>query len=156
MYLVSDALNFLARLEVFDVKDGEILDHQHIMPKSFVDWREKAMAAQAERVRAEEERKAQYEAAIEDNRVRLEEMIRTDNQLMDRYETLERLVPKGGTLARIHRDYGSYRSIWDYVMREDGSLARTRDQDGATVEFETFEQLLDDYQGYRHYGFQIS
>ena len=38
---------------------------------------------------------------------------------MDRYETLERLTPKGGTLAVIRRYYDSYCSEWQYVMKMD-------------------------------------
>ena len=156
MLFISDTLNFLARLEVFDVKDGEILDHKHIMPKSFVDWRERAMAEEQSRIYEEEQRKARAAKAEAERKERWDNIARTDNSLMDRYETLERLTPKGGTLAVIRRYYDSYCSEWQYVMREDGSLIRTRGQDGATVEFESMSDLLDDFGGYRHHGFELS
>ena len=126
------------------------------MPQGFINWR----IRRHEERKAEEARIKEHEAQLAkeeaDRKERQEHVIRTDNQLMDRYETLERLSPKGGVLARISRHYDYYTSEWLYVMREDGSLYRTRDQDGATVEFENIDVLLMDFSGYRHHGFQIS
>ena len=157
MYFVTTFLDTLATARGY-TRDANGVETWSgpLMPKSFVEWRERRFE---ERIAAETERKEREAAAAKaeaERKERWQNIARTDNSLMDRYETLERLTPKGGTLAIIHRYYDSYCSEWQYVMREDGSLIRTRGQDGATVEFESMGDLLSDYSGYRHHGFELS
>ena len=107
----------------------------------------KQRAAEEERLKAQE-----YADKIQ----RIKQMsAKHDNELMDRYEQLSMLDTPGGVIAIIHKLYDYYLSEWVYSLSEDGQLSRHRDQDGATVIFESMSQLLDDFDRYRHCGFEL-
>ena len=78
-----------------------------------------------------------------------------DNDIVGRYEELSMLDTPGGRIAIIHKQYDYYISEWIYSLSEDGKLTRHRDQDGASVSFDSIDELLNDFGRYRYSGFNL-
>ena len=136
-------------------KDGNKVRTQ-LMPESYINWRRERQAkriAEEAAIREREEAEAKQQA---DYKARYQKAIRNENEIMERYEELEMMTPMGGVIARIERAYDNYTSRWEYVMREDGSLVRTRGQDNATVHFESLSQLINDVENYLYHDFSLA
>ena len=109
---------------------------------------------EAKRAAEEAERKAQ-EYADQLQRQKEYSVAQFDNDIVGRYEELSMLDTPGGRIAIIHKQYDYYISEWIYSLSEDGKLTRHRDQDGASVSFNSIAELLSDFDRYRYSGFNL-
>lgn len=118
--------------------------------------RKKARKAEKRRIAKEKAEQEALAAAAAEEEARYEQYITNVDDIEKRVEALLNMSPSNGVVAVIAKDYETSTSVWHYMVTKKGTLIRRRPWDGASVIFDDFDDMREDFFRYHYkYGFRL-